>query len=75
MHSHVLPNRPGPRPAAIGRRLARRAGAIVAGSRQARPRPAAPWAGLDASPFDSDRVAGESYRDYLFRKGVGSSAP
>jgi hypothetical protein len=74
MHSHVLPNRPGPRSAAIGRRLARRAGAMAAGW-QARPRTAAPWAGLDTSPFDADRVAGESYRDYLFRKGVGSSAP
>ena len=74
MHSHVLLNRPGPRPAAIGRRLARKAGAMAA-DWQARPRSAAPWAGLDASPFDADRVAGESYRDYLFRKGVGSSAP
>jgi hypothetical protein len=73
MHAHVLLNR-GPRPAAFGRRLARRAGAMAAGW-QARPRTAAPWAGLDTSPFDADRVPGESYRDYLFRKGVGSSGP
>jgi hypothetical protein len=85
MHSHVLPSRPelsrpdrcqpdrcrpDPRPAGIVRRLARRADAVVAVRWQARRRPAAPWVSWETYPFDADRVRGESYRDYLFRKGV-----
>ena len=85
MHSHVLPSRPelsrpdlsrpdlrqpDPRPAGIVRRLARRADAAVAARWQARRRPAAPWVSWETYPFDADRVRGESYRDYLFRKGV-----
>jgi hypothetical protein len=39
----------------------------------ARHRPARPWASREASPLGPDRVPGESYRDYLFRKSIGWS--
>jgi hypothetical protein len=74
MHSHALLSRPDPQPAGTVRRFARRADNIVAAWWQARPRPVTPWVSPETYPFDADRVPGESYRDYLFRKGVGSWA-
>ena len=70
MHSQVLPCEPGPRPVAIGRRLARRAEAITAHFWQAGHRHAGPWAHPEADPLNPGRAPEESYRDYLFRKAI-----
>jgi|HubBroStandDraft_2_1064218.scaffolds.fasta_scaffold1111137_1 hypothetical protein len=70
MHSHALPCKPDPRVADIGRRLARQAELITAPLRQARQRPAEPWAGPIGARLDPGRAPEESYRDYIFRQSI-----
>jgi hypothetical protein len=70
MHSYVLPCKPGPRLAGIGRWLVRRAEAITAPLWQARRRHPRPWANPETDLLNPGRAPEESYRDYLFRKAI-----
>jgi hypothetical protein len=67
MHSQVLP---GPRLVAVGRQLARRAEAVTAHFWQARHRRPEPWFSPEADLLKHGRAPEESYRDYIFRKGI-----
>jgi hypothetical protein len=70
MHSHLL--RSAPRQLAITRRrIGRRTKPTTAPMWHARQRPPVPWVDLEAELLHSGRAPEESYRDYIFRQGIG----
>jgi hypothetical protein len=70
LQSHLLLSKPGPRLAGIRRQLARRADAVTA-SPPAGSAPTPTGVGEpQADQLNLGRAPEESYRDYVFRKGI-----